>query len=341
MDLIYRYVCGHNSGILAKVAQLTGTPDHPVSLPPPSSCTPPGWLRERLPDIGEKPSHYGSVAHIYTGTHAGRTVACKMVHRDTAATIERDIATLTGSAQLLLGFNTTVRDAVVDVGSSIRREVSMAYERRMASKVRQAVRTPYYQALSIDVPDPVRELCTATSYAYEYVEGSRLGRAHANRLVLGFFRLMHGDGILLGDPNIGNFLGDDDGTIWVIDFGSAAMLSHESREKLRRVHEAGYDTARLAHALPGIPMPAVEATAKMTRAFWDAATPIQSPTVLYECVSSLASAQLDPNLVLAFRAIVILLCNLQEMGVTHLSCADELPGVVSRSTQSTGQTGAP
>jgi hypothetical protein len=271
-----------------------------------------------------------------------------MVHRDTAAVINSDVGTLASSAKIMLGFNATIRDAVVSVGASIERELDMQYERRMAAKVRRAVRTPFFQRLAVDVPDPVSALCGPACYAYRYVEGARVEPACADRLVLGFFRLLHGDGILLGDPNVGNFVQGSDGTIWILDFGSAAILSGASRQKLRRVHESGYDTARLAAALPGVPAAAVEATAKMTRAFWDPAAPIESPTILYSCMSCLATAQLDSDLVLAFRAIVILLCNLQEMGVTHLTCAADLPSVVvvphsapAATTQSTARRGGP
>lgn len=243
------------------------------------------------------------------------TSAAQRAVREEAAAL-RTIATLSVwvAPRLAASFQMTADD--------LEAEIDMRTERSRAEALRLAVEgDKACGALRIEAIRPHAPLCTADTFAYEYVPGATL--AHGvdcrvvQRYVCGFFSLMHRVGVLLLDPSPSNVLLCPDGTLVLIDAGAARVMTPAERAIARQLHLA--DTlVQVRAALGG---DAVDGTVALlvwryTEPFWCSRKefpPVAEAVALMASVRGLSS-ELPPAVAGIARAVFGIVRTVQQLG---------------------------
>ena len=310
MDLLWRVLCGERTGLPGKLHQ-AWAPGSPGS---PERCR-------------------GALATVECVRRGDRRIALKRVGADDRLRAERDLAAVERWAAVGGLLRPGVGAAASALAATVRRELSMGHELECARRLGAALRAPVFaHELRVRCPAPVAELCDPLTYAYHWVEGAELHAAppagrqqRAERLVVAFFALCHGHGIVHMDLSPRNVLVDRDGGLWLIDVGASAALDPAARRLAWELHQGANDPADLGRLLGCADRGAAELIARAMRCFTHGAPLLSQETLcsadaLVAGLCMGAAAPLAPLL----RGVVTLLGCLGALGIERLAVAERL-----------------
>jgi predicted unusual protein kinase regulating ubiquinone biosynthesis (AarF/ABC1/UbiB family) len=211
-----------------------------------------------------RPLAAASIGQVHAATLAdGRRVAVKVQYPGVAEAIRADLRNgqlLTTFLRLgagLTGVRADVEALAREIAARIEEETDYRVEADRQARFADAYRGHPF----IRVPDVIPELSTGRILTMELAEGHRWSRALTASPVLRdrwgevIYRFavgsLHRLGMLNADPQPGNYLFHDDGTVTFLDFG---CVKHHAAEQIRMLQAAAQatvdgDAARLHRVL--------------------------------------------------------------------------------------------
>ena len=185
----------------------------------------------------------GSVADIFYAKYGETHVALKQSHRDSSAAGGTEFDRLA--------------------------EQSMAYERCMASRVREALECV---SPNVHVPAEVAPLCSDTVYSYAWVHGGSLAPHHDPNIVRLTTSALYGALLLHGlacqEVNVSDCLVDSRGDVWIVDFGRWVVLDPQTRQLTARLHGTHGKESQLACAIDGAAPELKKMVRLLVRCLW-------------------------------------------------------------------------
>ena len=196
--------------------------------------------------IEVEPLACASIGQVHRGKLPnGQSVVLKIQRSEIDRVVREDIAILTGLAPWAAKIDTLAAWAPVEMVEQlapiIRRELDFGSERRnlvhFAERLGEA-------GLSVRVPQPIEELCTAKVLVMEELDGTPLSQwsaEHADaseRAKLGeliasvYLKMVFEDSEFHADPHSGNLMVSPKGELGILDFGMVGRIDQNLRESL-------------------------------------------------------------------------------------------------------------
>jgi predicted unusual protein kinase regulating ubiquinone biosynthesis (AarF/ABC1/UbiB family) len=189
----------------------------------------PDW-QSKFMEFGHEAAAAASLGQVHRAVdHQGRQLACKLQYPDMSSVVEADLR------QLNLVFSIYRRyDKAIDP-REIHKELSARLREELDYR-REAKHMRLYGAMlrdepSVHVPEVVGDLCGDRLLSMTWLDGAPLLdwiEAHPdtedrNRVAYNMFRAwyvpLYYNGVIHGDPHLGNYTVREDGSINLLDFG--------------------------------------------------------------------------------------------------------------------------
>jgi predicted unusual protein kinase regulating ubiquinone biosynthesis (AarF/ABC1/UbiB family) len=188
----------------------------------------PDW-QDRFAEFGRTAARAASLGQVHeVRDHDGARLACKLQYPDMASIVAADLN------QLKLVFSVMRRyDPAIDT-----RQIQAELAERLTEEldyVREARHTRLYGAMLADepgvrVPEVVDDLSAARLLTTAWLDGEpmasfaeradpALREAAARNMFRAWYVPFYGCGVIHGDPHLGNYSVNDDGTVNLFDFG--------------------------------------------------------------------------------------------------------------------------
>ena len=212
-------------------------------------------LEQSFPEINPEPLSSASLGQVHEAALAGgRAVTVKVLRPGVRRVVEDDLQILSDAAALLTRRVPALRrhnlsSLVRQFAAQMEDEMSYTIEAHNAERLRRNLGSA---GLDLSVPQVIWDFTTREVLTTERVRACRVDqfgamapeldrKALAERIGRAFLHQVFVDGFFHGDPHHGNVLVDEQGTVFLLDFGIVGYLDQRTRrllcDAMRRVHE--------------------------------------------------------------------------------------------------------
>ena len=243
VNVIYKYFMGENQdGIIAKGNQLYGTYKHSLDKLPDGSAV---ICRDILDKLDENPIlvHRGSVGVIYTSRYRNKKIGIKIVLPETKEVFEKESSGINFISSLSF-LNKKVNDLSSGLTKTMCEETDMSREKKNCIFLRENLLP---NNLNIDILKPI-DLGNDATFVYEYSDGISFEELvkkqnYSNetkinickRIIYFVINSMFNKNIHINDPNIGNWLyNEDNNKITYIDYG---CIGTSTKDNMKIIHK--------------------------------------------------------------------------------------------------------
>ncbi len=188
--------------------------------------------------------------------HSGEQVVVKIQRPGLQELLRRDATVLRLAAGFaerrspnasLLGIRELAEELII----GMERELDYLREAAMSDRLRSVLDPESSAAVAIRVPEVYHELSTDRLLVMEQARGSSIDRpgalaasgaapnALAAALLRSFLTQILQGGVFHADPHPGNILVDEEGQLWLLDFGSVGLVDPASRRALQDIALGG------------------------------------------------------------------------------------------------------
>lgn len=206
----------------------------------------PKW-QERFQSFDLQASFAASLGQVHRATHLnGDALACKLQYPGMIDMVEADLNQLRLIFSLYEQFNKSIRTKNIHKEIMDRLTEELDYEQEL--KNLEAYQDFFKDSDRIKVPHVYKDLSTKRLLTMEWIQGDPvLTKVNASQeyrnalgktLFEGWYKPLYQKGMLHADPHPGNYLVDDDGILYLLDFGCVRYFSPNFLQGVKDLYRA-------------------------------------------------------------------------------------------------------
>lgn len=187
----------------------------------------PEW-RDRFQDFEHEASAAASLGQVHKAVlHDGTVVACKLQYPDMESTVEADMAQFKLALSAFNQFSKAIQTG--HIISEVRERLLEELDYQREAKHIKLYDHIFENIREVEMPEVVPDLSTKRLLTMSWIDGKRLleienaPEEFRNKLAKNLFKAwympLYHYGVIHGDPHLGNYFFQQDGTISLLDFG--------------------------------------------------------------------------------------------------------------------------